>query len=153
MDEIDAVGRQMLVERPLLTRGRLSVYRDTSCNDYWFPRLNIALKRSRTDHVLWQWTSHDYPIDDMEPPPYDTDGVLEKYFELETPLKTPRGLEAVFNITGSDKMSSYVDKFSVAIYLYPKSLEERGVEIAVLDFVNGFHARQLPIFIRSSFPW
>jgi hypothetical protein len=153
MDEIDAVGRQMLVERPLLTRGRLSVYRDTSCNDYWFPRLNVTLKRSRTDHVLWSWTSHDWPIDYDEPPPYDTDGVLEKYFELETPLKTPRGLEAVFHMTGSDKMSSYVDKFSAAIYLYPKSLEERGVEIAVLDFVNGFNGRSLPYFFRSSFPW
>jgi hypothetical protein len=153
MDEIDAIGRQMLVERPLLTRGRLSVYRDTGCQDYWFPRLNVTLKRSRTDHILWSWTSHDYPIDYDDMPPYDTDGVLEKYFELESPLKTPRGLECVFSISGSDRMSSYVDKFSAAIYLYPKSLEERGVEIAVVDFVNGFQARSLPYFVRCNFPW
>jgi hypothetical protein len=153
MDEIDAVGRQMLVERPLLTRGRLSVFRESDCKDNWFPRLNVTLKKARTDLILWRWTSHSHPIDHDEPPPYDTDGVLEKYFELEVPLKSPRGLEAVFSLSGTDTLSSYVAKFSAAIYLYPKSLEERGVEIGVLDFVNGFDARSLPIFIRSNFPW
>lgn len=153
MDEIDAAGRQMLVERPLLTRGRLSVFREAGKSDPWFPRLNVTLKRTGTDHILWTWTSHSNPIDFEEPPPYDTDGVLEKYFELETPLKTPRGLEAVFSFEAGDSLSSCVDKFSAALYLYPQSVEERGVQIAVVDFVHGFTARSMPIFIRSNFPW
>ncbi len=42
MDEIDAQGRQLLIDRPLLTRGRLSVYRESEGADQWFPRLNVT---------------------------------------------------------------------------------------------------------------
>lgn len=153
MDEIDAAGRQMLIERPLLTRGRLSVYREAKHDDHWFPFLNVTLKRTGTDIILWQWSSHSLPIDFDEPPPYGDDLMLEKYFELESPLKSPRGLEAVFSLGGGNANSSTVSKFSAALYLYPKSVEDRGVQIGVVDFVNGLSARQTPIYIRCNFPW
>lgn len=153
MDEIDAAGRQMLVERPLLTRGRLSVYRQSSGADHWFPHLNVTLKRTGTDVILWQWSSHALPIDYDEPPPYGDQVMLEKYFELESPLKSPRGLEAVFSLSAGESLSSQVDKFSAALYLYPTSLEDRGVQIGVVDFVAGLAARSTPIYIRCNFPW
>lgn len=153
MDEIDAAGRQMLFERPVLTRGRLSVYRESSGADLWFPHLNVTLKRTGTDVILWQWSSHSTPIDYDEPPPYHDDLMLEKYFELETPLKSPRGLEAVFSFGPGESLSSKVEKFSAALYLYPKSVEERGVQVGVIDFVDGLSARTVPIYIRCNFPW
>jgi hypothetical protein len=58
MDEIDASGRQMLIDRTPLSRGRLSVFRESSSSDLWFPRLLVTLKKSGTDQVLWEWTSH-----------------------------------------------------------------------------------------------
>jgi hypothetical protein len=153
MDEIDAVGRQMLVERPRLTRGRLSVYRESSGGDPWFPHLSVTLKRTGSDIILWQWESHSVPIDPEEPPPYVEDVLLEKYFMLESPLKTPRGLEAVIKLGAGRAESSSVDKFSVMFYLYPRSLEERGVQVGVVDFTSGLMARSVPIFFRVNFPW
>jgi hypothetical protein len=153
MDEIDAAGRQMLVERPVLTRGRLSVYRESRGADHWFPHLNVTLKRTGTDVILWQWSSHSTPIDYEEPPPYGDQVLLEKYFELETPLKSPRGLEAVFSFGTGESQSSQVEKFSAALYLYPQSVEDRGVQVGVVDFVNGLSARAMPVYIRCNFPW
>jgi hypothetical protein len=154
MDEIDAAGRQMLIDRPLLTRGRLSVYRSANTGaDPWFPHLNVTLKRTGTDIALWTWSTHSTPIDYEEPPPYGDDLMLEKYFELETPLRSPRGLECVFSLGKGDSGRSHVDKFSAALYLYPKSVEERGVQVGVVDFVNGLSARNMPVYIRCNFPW
>src|SRR5688572_4098945 len=116
MDEIDAVGRQMLIDRPVLTRGRLSVFRDSKSSDLWFPHLTVTLKRTGSDVILWEWASHSLPIDYDEPPPYGEDIMLEKFFELDLPLKSPRGLEAVFSLAPGDSMSGYVDKFSAALY-------------------------------------
>ena len=153
MDEIDAVGRQMLIDRPLLTRGRLSVFRESTSADHWFPHMNVTLKRTGTDKILWQWTSHSLPVEYDEPPPYSEDVLLEKYFELEAPLKSPRGLECVFNLGTGDSSTGFVQKFSAALYLYPKSVEERGVQIGVIDFVNGLNSRSVPLFVRVNFPW
>jgi hypothetical protein len=153
MDEIDATGRQMLVDRPLLTRGRLSVYRESNSSDLWFPHLNVSLKRSGTDTILWQWTSHSVPIDYDEPPPYGDEVMFEQYFQLDRPLKSPRGLEAVFKLGPGATNSGFVNKFSASIYLYPTSLEERGVQIGVIDFVNGLTCRSAPMFFRVNFPW
>ena len=153
MEEIDAAGRQMLIDRPLLTRGRLSVFRESKSADLWFPHLTVSLKRSGSDITLWQWTSHSLPVDYDEPPPYGEDVMLEKYFQLDAPLKTPRGLEAVFSLGRGDSLNGTVEKFSAALYLYPQSLEERGVQIGVLDFVNGLNARSTPVYIRVNFPW
>src|SRR5271170_461392 len=96
MDEIDALGRQLLFDRPPLTKGRLSVFREADTEDHWFPKLNVTLKKTGSNQVLWQWSTHNVPVDFDEPPPYGEDVMLEKYFELEAPIKTPRGLEAVF---------------------------------------------------------
>lgn len=153
MDEIDAHGRQMLVERPRLSRGRLSVFRESDGCDEWFPRMNVTLKRSGTDEVLWQWTSHSDPIDFEEPPPYGDEVFLEKYFELEQPLKTPRGLEAVFWLGPGATGHGRVSKFSATLYLYPQSLDERGIQVGVLDFAGGLTAASVPSFIRVNFPW
>lgn len=153
MDEIDAYGRQMLVERPKLCRGRLSVFREAAGQDEWFPRLNVTLKRSGTDCVLWQWTSHSEPIDFEEPPPYGEEVFLEKYFELERPLNSPRGLEAVFSLTAGATSHGRVEKFSATLYLYPRSLDERGVQVGVLDFAGGLSAASVPLFFRVNFPW
>lgn len=153
MNEIDAAGRQMLIDRPILTRGRLSVFRDSKSNDHWFPHLTVTLKRTGSDQVLWEWASHSLPIDYEEPPPYGEDVMLEKYFELELPLKSPRGLEAVFTLGTGESLNGNVDKFSAALYLYPKSLEERGVQIGVIDMVNGLQARFMPMYFRVNFPW
>ena len=53
MDEIDAQGRQFLIDRPTLTKGRLSVYREVEGGnqgqDLWFPRLSITIKRAGSD--------------------------------------------------------------------------------------------------------
>ncbi|MBI4532638.1 MAG: hypothetical protein HY711_01725, partial [Candidatus Melainabacteria bacterium] len=98
MEEIDALGRQMLIDRPPLTRGRLTVFRDASPVDDWFPHVTVTLKRSGSDLVLWQWMSHQLPIDQEEPPPYGDEVLLEKYFELSSPIKSPRGLEAVLKL-------------------------------------------------------
>lgn len=153
MDEIDALGRQMLLDRPTLTRGRLSVYRQASCADHWFPRLNVTLKRAGTDQVLWQWTTHDVPIDLDEPPPYGEGLMLEKYFELEIPIKSPRGLEAVFELSPGATRRGAVEKFSAALYLYPASFEDRGVQVGVIDFTHGLTTGGVPLFFRVNFPW
>lgn len=153
MDEIDAQGRQMLLERPRLTRGRLSVFRQPNSNDEWFPRLNVSLKRAGTDQILWQWTSHTEPIDEEEPPPYGDEVMLEKYFELEMPLKTPRGLEAVVWMGPGVTSHGSVANFSAALYLYPNSLEERGIQVGVVDFPNGVTSASVPLYFRVNFPW
>jgi hypothetical protein len=153
MEEIDAQGRQLLVDRPLLTRGRLSVYRESSGGDDWFPRLNVTLKKSGSDRVLWQWTTHSLPIDFEEPPPYGEDLMLEKYFELEEPVRSPRGLEVVFELAGGSTMRGYVEQFSASLYLYPSSFDDRGVQIGVLDFRQGLTAGSVPMFARFNFPW
>lgn len=154
MDEIDAQGRQLLIDRPLLTRGRLSVYRECEGNtDHWFPRLNVTLKRSGTDDVLWQWTTHTLPIDHDEPPPYGDEVLLEKYFELAAPIRSPRGLEAVFALGPGDSPRGAVKQFSAALYLYPNSFDDRGVQVGVLDFTQGLTTGGVPLFFRVNFPW
>lgn len=154
MDEIDAQGRQLLLDRPMLTRGRLSVFREIEGEDLdpWFPKLNVSLKRAGTDNVLWSWTTHDQ-IDEDEPPPYGEDVIFEKYFELEAPIKSPRGLEVVFHLTAGATRRASVRKYSVALYLYPKSFEDRGVQVGVLDFTTGLTTGGVPAFFRVNFPW
>jgi hypothetical protein len=153
MEEIDAQGRQLLIDRPLLTRGRLSVYRESDGNDDWFPRLNVSLKKSGSDHTLWQWTTHTLPVDFEEPPPYGEDLMLEKYFELAEPVRTPRGLEVVFELAAGATARGKVEQFSVSLYLYPESFDDRGVQIGVLDFRQGLTAGSVPMFARFNFPW
>jgi len=153
MDEIDAHGRQLLVDRPSLTRGRLSVFRESDGDDHWFPRLNVTLKRAGTDNILWQWTTHSDPIDFEEPPPYGDDLLLEKYFELEAPIKSPRGLEVVFWLGPGASRRGSVSQFSAALYLYPSSFEDRGVQVGVLDFTQGLTTGGVPLFFRVNFPW
>jgi hypothetical protein len=153
MDEIDALGREMLLDRPALTRGRLSVFRESDSSDEWFPRLNVTLKKAGTDHILWQWTTHNDPIDFDEPPPYGEDLILEKYFELESPIKTPRGLEAVFMLGPGSTRRGAVKQFSASLYLYPQSFEDRGVQVAVVDFTQGLTTGGVPLFFRTNFPW
>jgi hypothetical protein len=153
MDEIDALGRQMLIDRPMLTRGRISVFRESTSDDDWFPRLNVTLKRTGTDHILWNWTTHSDPIDLDEPPPYGDDLMLEKYFELEEPLKSPRGVEAVISLLPGLTTRGYVEKFSVSLYLYPKSLEDRGIQVGVVDFVERLTTQSTPLYFRINFPW
>jgi hypothetical protein len=153
MDEIDAQGRQLLVDRPALTRGRLSVYREAGGDDHWFPRLNVTLKKAGTDDILWQWTTHSLPIDEDEPPPYGEDVLLEKYFELDTPIKSPRGLEVVFMLGAGATRRGIVEQFSAALYLYPDSFEDRGVQVGVLDFTQGLSTGGVPLFFRVNFPW
>jgi len=153
MDEIDAHGRQLLVDRPYLTRGRLSVFREADTDDYWFPRLNVSVKRAGTDHVLWQWTTHAEPIDFDEPPPYGEDLLLEKYFELESPIKSPRGLEAVFSLGQGATKRGRVSQFSASLYLYPASFEDRGVQVGVFDFTHGLTTSSVPLYFRVNFPW
>jgi hypothetical protein len=153
MDEIDAQGRQLLIDRPPLTRGRLSVFRESKTEDHWFPRLNVTLKRSGTDDVLWQWTTHSEPIDHEEPPPYAEGVLLEKYFELNFPIKSPRGLEAVFCLGPGASRRGKVEQFSAALYLYPTSFEDRGVQVGVLDFTQGLTIGGVPLYFRINFPW
>lgn len=153
MDEIDAVGRQMLIERPLLTRGRLAVFREAVNRDDWFPQLKVTLKKSGSDEILWKWSSHATPIDEEEPPPYGEDGLLEKYFELDKPVKSPRGLEAVFWLGHGATANGKLDNFSAALYLYPQSVEERGVQVGVIDFAGGLTSQGVPLFVRVNFPW
>ena len=153
MEEIDAQGRQLLIDRPLLTRGRLSVYRESDGNDDWFPRLNVSLKKSGSDQTLWQWTTHSLPVDVDEPPPYGEDLMLEKYFELSEPVRTPRGLEVVFALAAGSSPRGKVEQFSVSLYLYPESFDDRGVQIGVLDFRQGLTAGSVPMFARFNFPW
>lgn len=152
MDEIDAVGRQMLVDRPVLTRGRLSVFRESLSCDEWFPQLKISLKKSGSDQVLWNWSSHTIVCED-EPPPYGDECLLEKYFELEHPVKSPRGLEAVFWLGPGIREHAQLASFSAALYLYPQSVEDRGVQVGVLDFAAGLDSRNVPLFVRANFPW
>lgn len=152
MDEIDAIGRQMLQERPLLTRGRLSVFRESETHDDWFPQLKVTLKKAGSDDILWRWYSHTV-VDEEEPPPYGEDGLLEKYFELERPVKSPRGLEAVFWLGPGITNHARLKTFSAALYLYPRSVEERGVQVGVLDFASGISSRNVPLFFRVNFPW
>ncbi len=153
MDEIDAQGRQLLLERPPLIRGRLSVFREPAVADDWFPRLVFTIKRKGTDYVLWRWTSHNEPVSLDEPPPYGDELMLEKYFELESPVKSPRGLETVVwigpGLTNHGRLSS----FSLSLYLYPESLEERGVQLGVVDFPGGLTCASLPAYFRVNFPW
>ncbi len=153
MDEIDALGREMLLDRPALTRGRLSVYRQSDSPDHWFPRLNVTLKRAGTDLILWQWTTHKEPIDFEEPPPYGEDVILQKYFELDAPIKTPRGLEAVFMLSPGASRRGSVEQFSASLYLYPSSFEDRGVQVAVVDFTQGLTTGGVPLYFRTNFPW
>lgn len=153
MEEIDALGRQMLVDRPQLTRGRLSVFRESASTDLWFPRLVVTLKRSGSDDVLWRWSSHSEPVDFDEPPPYGEELMLEKYFELERPLKSPRGLECVFALTPGSTNRGFAEKFSASLYLYPKSLDERGIQIGVVDFAGGLTTASMPLYFRVNFPW
>lgn len=152
MDEIDAVGRQMLYDRPLLTRGRLSVFRESGTHDDWFPQLKVTLKKAGSDEILWRWASHTV-VDEEEPPPYGEDGLLEKYFELEKPVKSPRGLEAVFWLGHGLTNHAKLKTFSAALYLYPQSVEERGVQVGVLDFATGLSSQSVPLFVRVNFPW
>jgi hypothetical protein len=156
MDEIDAHGRQLLVDRPSLTRGRLSVFREIhglkEDFDPWFPKLNVTLKRAGTDHVLWQWTTHDH-VDEDEPPPYGDEIMLEKYFELESPIKSPRGIEVVFWLGPGATRRGCVSKFSAALYLYPQSFEDRGVQVGVVDFTQGLTTGGVPLYFRVNFPW
>jgi hypothetical protein len=79
--------------------------------------------------------------------------MLEQYFELASPVKSPRGLEAVFWFGPGSTPRGRVDSFSVALYLYPQSLDERGIQVGVVDFVDGFDARSVPVFYRVNFPW
>lgn len=153
MDEIDAHGRQLLIDRPQLNKGRLSVYRESEGDDHWFPRLNVKLIRSGTDEVLWNWTTHDDPIDFDEPPPYGDDLILEKYFELAQPIRTPRGLEVVFMLAKGATARGKVSQFSASLYLYPDSFEDRGVQVGVLDFRHGLTSGSVPLFARYNFPW
>lgn len=154
MDEIDAQGRQLLVDRPLLSRGRLSVYREAvSDHDDWFPKLNVTLKKAGSDDVLWQWTTHSNPIDFEEPPPYGEDLLFEKYFELDYPVKSPRGLEVVFELAAGATNRGFVDQFSASLYLYPETFDDRGVQIGVLDFRQGLDSKSTPMFARFNFPW
>lgn len=154
MEEIDAQGRQLLIDRPLLTKGRLSVYREsTACLDDWFPRLNVTLKKSGSDQTLWQWTTHSLPIDPEEPPPYGEDILLEKYFELEVPVRSPRGLEVVFSLEEGATGHGFVEQFSASLYLYPASFDDRGVQVGVVDFRQGLKANSMPMFVRFNFPW
>ena len=157
MDEIDAQGRQFLIDRPALTKGRLSVYREiengNQGSDLWFPRLSITIKRAGSDDTCWRWTTHSLPIDLEEPPPYGEDALLEKPFELEEPIKTPRGLETVFLIEPGATKHGQVKKFSAALYLFPESLENRGVQIGVIDFTEGLKSTGVPLYFRVNFPW
>ncbi len=153
MEEIDAQGRQLLVDRPLLTKGRLSVYREANGGDDWFPRLNVTLKKAGSDDVLWQWTTHSLPIDFDEPPPYGEELMLEKYFELDTPVKSPRGLELVFALEAGATSHGLVEQFSASLYLYPNSFDDRGVQVGVVDFRQGLQVRSVPMFMRFNFPW
>lgn len=153
MDEIDATGRQLLVDRPPLKRGRLAVFRQTgSVDDPWFPQLKVTLSKSGSDEILWKWYSHTI-IHEEEPPPYEEDGLLEKYFELEKPVKSPRGLEAVFWLGPGLSSRAYLESFSASLYLYPSSVEDRGVQVGVVDLTKGLNAQQVPIFVRVNFPW
>src|SRR5690606_9060474 len=129
------------------------VFRESDSDDNWFPRLSVTLKRTGTDQILWQWVTHDDPIDFDEPPPYGEDILLEKYFELEKPLKSPRGLEAVFVLGPGAHRRGSVSQFSASLYLYPNSFEDRGVQVAVLDFRQGLTTGGVPLFSRYSFPW
>ena len=153
MNEIDAQGRQLLLDRPPLTKGRLSVYRQSSSSDHWFPRLNLTLKYAGSDEVLWQWTTHADPINFDEPPPYGEGLLLEKYFALQKPVKSPRGLETVFALGPGASCRGSVDIFSVALYLYPASFEDRGVQVGVIDFVQGLTTAGVPLYFRVNFPW
>jgi hypothetical protein len=153
MDEIDAQGRQLLLERPLLSKGRLSVFRECTGEDHWFPRLNVTLKRAGTDEILWHWSTHSDPIDFDEPPPYGEDLLLEKYFELVTPIRSPRGLETVFMLGAGASNRGKVEQFSAALYLYPDSFEDRGVQVGVIDFTQGLTTGGVPLFFRINFPW
>lgn len=153
MEEIDAQGRQLLIDRPALTKGRLTVFRQSASQDDWFPRLNVTLKKAGSDLVLWQWTSHSNPVDMDEPPPYLDELVQEKYFELDSPLKSPRGLETVFSFGPGATNRGSVEKFSASLYLYPGSLEERGVQVGVVDFPEGMTAKSVPLYFRINFPW
>ena len=157
MDEIDAQGRQLLLDRPSLSRGRLSVYRELEDaeddSDPWFPRLKVSLKRAGTEQVLWQWMTHSDPIDEDEPPPYGEDILFEKYFELDHPIKTPRGLEVVFWLGAGETRRGSVKKFSAALYLYPQSFEDRGVQVGVIDFTQGLTTGGVPLYFRVNFPW
>lgn len=152
MEEIDAVGRQMLIDRPPLTKGRLSVFRSAEGADDWFPQFRVVLKKTGSDQVLWRWASHEV-VDEDEPPPYGDDGLLEKYFELDVPVKSPRGLEAIFWLGAGATLRGRLSTFSAALYLYPGSLEERGVQVGVIDFAGGLAPANVPLFVRVNFPW
>jgi len=115
--------------------------------------MNVTLKRAGTDDILWQWTTHDDPIDFDEPPPYGEGLLLEKYFELNHPIKSPRGLEVVFMLGKGATPRGTVEQFSAALYLYPKSFEDRGVQVGVIDFTQGLNTGGVPLFFRVNFPW
>jgi hypothetical protein len=157
MDEIDAQGRQLLIDRPALTKGRLSVFRGVEAGsdggDLWFPRLSITIKRAGSDDTCWRWATHGLPIDPEEPPPYGEDVLLEKYFDLDEPIKSPRGLETVFLLEPGATKRGKVTKFSASLYLFPDSVEDRGVQIGVVDFTEGLKSTDVPLYFRVNFPW
>jgi hypothetical protein len=157
MDEIDAQGRQLLIDRPALTKGRLSVFREIESSnqdsDLWFPRLSITIKRAGSDDTCWRWTTHSLPIDFEGPPPYGEFELLEKPFDLDAPIKSPRGLETVFLLEPGATKRGKVKKFSASLYLFPDSVEDRGVQIGVVDFTEGLKATDVPLYFRVNFPW
>ncbi len=103
--------------------------------------------------MLWQWTTHSLPIDYEEPPPYGDEVLLEKYFELKAPIRSPRGLEAVFSLGAGESTRGSVSQFSAALYLYPNSFDDRGVQVGVLDFTQGLTTGGVPLYFRVNFPW
>ena len=143
----------MLWERPNLTRGRLSVFRQADGCDEWFPHLNVTLKKAGADMVLWEWSSHSIPIDEDGPPPYGDQVMFEKFFELDTPLKSPRGLDVLFRLQKGATNHGLVTSFSASLYLYPHSLDDRGIQVAVIDFEQGLKSCSVPVYFRVNFPW
>jgi len=92
-------------------------------------------------------------VDTEEPPPYGEDILLEKYFELDEPVKSPRGLEVVFSLAEGLTNRGSVEQFSASLYLYPASFDDRGVQVGVVDFRQGLRANSMPMFVRFNFPW
>ena len=158
MDEIDAHGRQLLLDWPSLTRGRLSVYRQLDGSveedtDPWFPSAQGQSEKRVPIRFSGVGPRTDEPIDEEEPPPYGEDIIFEKYFELDSPIKTPRGLEVVFWLGAGATRRGSVAKYSAALYLYPQSFEDRGVQVGVIDFTQGLTTGGVPLYFRVNFPW
>ena len=45
-----------------------------------------------------------------------------------------------------------MEKFSAALYLYPTTFEDRGVQIAVIDCTQGLAGEQLAAILPHCFP-